>query len=84
VAPLAATAAMSAVLLGVNALFDSAVLTVLVGGVAGGAVYVGLLGLLAGDAARDLRDKLRAAPPPDERPGEPDPLTVTRETDVIA
>jgi len=45
---------------------------------------VGLLGLLAGDAARDLRDKLRAAPPPDERPGEPDPLTVTRETDVIA
>ena len=83
-APLAATAAMSAVLLGVNALLDSAVLTVLVGGVAGGAVYVGLLGLLAGDAVRDLRDKLRAAPPPDKRPGGPDPLTVTHETDVIA
>ena len=83
-APLAATAGMAAVVIAIDALFDSAVLTVLVAGVAGAAVYVGLLRLLAPDAARDLREKMRAAPAPHEPPGEPDPLVVTRETDVIA
>jgi hypothetical protein len=47
-------------------------------------VYIGLLALLAGDAVRDLRDKLRSAPLPAEEPGGPDPLAVAHETDVIA
>jgi O-antigen/teichoic acid export membrane protein len=83
-APFVATAAMSAVVLAIDALLDSAVLTVIAGGAAGAAVYIGLLGVLAPDALRDLRDKLRSAPRPAEEPGAPDPLTVTRETDVIA
>ena len=56
----------------------------LAGGAAGAAVYIGLLGLLAPDAVRDLRDKLRSAPPPGEGPARPIRSTVTRETDVIA
>jgi hypothetical protein len=82
--PLVATAAMSAVVLGLDALIDSALVTILVAGAAGAAVYTGLLSLLAPDAVRDLREKLRSAPRPAEQPGEPDPLAVTHETDVIA
>jgi O-antigen/teichoic acid export membrane protein len=83
-APLAATAAMSAVVLAIDTLIGSAVLTVIAAGAAGAAVYIGLLALLAGDAVRDLRDKLRSAPLPAEEPGGPDPLAVAHETDVIA
>jgi O-antigen/teichoic acid export membrane protein len=83
VAPLIATAVMSAVVIGVDSLVDSAWATVLVAGVAGGAVYLGVLALLAPDAVRDLRDKLRAPPPPPQA-DTLDPLTISRETDVIA
>jgi O-antigen/teichoic acid export membrane protein len=84
VVPLTATAVMAAVVLGIDALLDSAVATVLVAGAAGAAVYIGLLSLLAPDAVRDLRDKLRSPRPPTEEGGEPDPLSVAHETDVIA
>jgi lipopolysaccharide exporter len=83
-APLLATAAMSGVLIAVDWVFDSAWSTVLVAVPAGGAVYVALLALLAPDAVRDLRDKLRSPPPPGKRAEELDSLTVARETDVIA
>jgi PST family polysaccharide transporter len=84
VAPLVATAAMSAVVVGVDSLLDSAPATVLVAGAAGAAVYLGVLMLLAPDAVRDLRDKLRAAPSAQAEQDQIDPLAVTRETDVIA
>jgi lipopolysaccharide exporter len=85
VAPLVATAAMSAVVVGVDWLIGSALATVIVAGLGGAAVYVGVLVLLAPDAVRDLRDKLRSAPSPAQAEQDQiDPLAVTRETDVIA
>ena len=84
VAPLVATAAMAAVVVGVDSLIDSALATVIVAGAAGAAVYLGVLVLLAPDAVRDLRDKLRSAPSARAEEDQIDPLAVTRETDVIA
>ena len=75
---------MSAVVIGVDSLLESALATVLVAGSAGAAVYLGVLMLLAPDAVRDLRDKLRAAPSPQAAQDAIDPLAVTQETDVIA
>lgn len=81
-APFAATAAMSAAVVGIDLLIDSALATVVAAGLVGGAVYVGALALLAPEALRDLREKLKRPPAP---PTDPiDPLTVARESDVIA
>jgi lipopolysaccharide exporter len=83
-APLVATAAMSVVVFAIDSLFDSALVSVLAGAAAGAAVYLAVLSMLARDAVDDLRTKLRSPQVPAEAPGELDPLTVTRETDVIA
>ncbi len=83
-APLVATAAMSVVVFAIDSLFDSALVSVIAGAAAGAAVYLAVLSMLARDAVEDLRTKLRSPRVPAEAPGELDPLTVTRETDVIA
>jgi hypothetical protein len=78
--PLAATAAMSAVVLAVDQAIEPAWPSLIAGGLAGAATYLGVLWLVAREALRDLRAKLRPA-----RPAPPSgDLLVARETDVIA
>lgn len=79
VVPLIASGAMAAVILGSDALLDDQWVTLVVAGLAGGAVYLAAIGLLAPDAVRDLRSKLRRTPEIET----PD-MTKVRETDVIA
>jgi O-antigen/teichoic acid export membrane protein len=77
--PLVASAAMAGVLFVLERAITPPWPTLVASGVAGAAVYLGMLWLLARDALRDLWLKLRPSgtPPVSE-------LTVARETDVIA
>jgi lipopolysaccharide exporter len=56
--PFAASAVLALVLLAVNRLIESPWPTLCTGAIAGGAVYLGLLWLLAPDALNDLRTRL--------------------------
>ena len=62
--PVAAGAGLAAVLLVVHAGIDSPVPELLVGGLAGGTVYAGLLWLLVPDSLRALRERLLGSPAP--------------------
>jgi zinc transporter ZupT len=53
--PLVASAALAAVLYGINRAFAAPVLTIVVGGLAGAVVYFGLLQLIAADLLKRLR-----------------------------
>jgi O-antigen/teichoic acid export membrane protein len=79
VTPVVASAAMAAVILGIDFVIDGALLTLVLAGLAGGAVYLALLAVLAPDAVRDIRSKLRRTPAVET----PD-MTTVRETDVVA
>jgi len=76
--PLVATAVTAAALLGLYGVIGPSWILLLVGGVAGSAIYLAILWLLVPDALRRLVDMARARPAPS---GD---LTTVRETDVIA
>jgi PST family polysaccharide transporter len=79
VAPTLATAVLAGVVVVLDGLLEPAWASLLVAAPAGGLVYVGALWVLAPDAVRDVRERLRRSKSLPE-----DDIAVVRETDVVA
>lgn len=81
--PVVATAALAAVVVGIDLLVEDAWLTLVLAGVAGGLAYLGVVWLIARDALLDLLSKLRPQQPVVEGE-EDDDLAASAKGDVFA